>query len=179
MDVGSREELDPTYTLYVMAGGMDRAALEERLAGIEAKIAGVQQQIDEQRRAIERLERAGQPADHAKNLLPRLELLHKAYEEERAEIRSQRSEIGHLTSGYAVTTRAWRAVAPSPRAWTISGLTSISTISGQVCIKRPRTSTACATASTSAGGAPRKPVSSLAARSRCSAATISSLLPPP
>jgi hypothetical protein len=58
---------------------MDRTALEERLAGIEAKIAGVQQQIAEQRIAIERLERAGQPADHAKYLLAGLELLDKAY----------------------------------------------------------------------------------------------------
>jgi hypothetical protein len=62
-----------------MASGMDRTALEERLAGIDAKIAGVAQQIDEQRQAIERLESAGQPADHAKYLLAGLELLHKAY----------------------------------------------------------------------------------------------------
>jgi hypothetical protein len=62
-----------------MASAMNRAALEERLAGIEAKIAGVEQQIDEQRQAIERLERGGQPADHAKYLLAGLELLHKAY----------------------------------------------------------------------------------------------------
>ena len=71
---------------------MDRTALEERLAGKEARIAGVQQQIAEQRQAIERLERAGQPADHAKYLLAGLELLHKAYRASRKAMLAEAQE---------------------------------------------------------------------------------------
>ena len=72
------------------------------------------------------------------------------------------------------TINASSAVAPCPLACTISGLTSISISSGMVCISRPIAMTACATASMSAGGAPRTPASSLAERSLRSASTICS-----
>src|SRR5689334_10528140 len=70
------------------------------------------------------------------------------------------------------TISASSAVAPCPSACTISGLTSISVSSGTVCISRSIACTTGMTASTSAGGAPRTPASSLAERSLPSASRI-------
>ena len=78
----------------------------------------------------------------------------------------------HAAQFDQATISASNAVAPCPLACTISGLTSISVSSGTVCISRPMAMTTCATAAMSAGGAPRKPVSSLAVRSLCNASTI-------
>ena len=78
----------------------------------------------------------------------------------------------HAAQFDQATINASNAVAPCPLACTISGLTSISVSSGTVCISRPMAMTTCATAAMSAGGAPRKPASSLAVRRLCNASTI-------
>src|SRR5262249_6757760 len=75
------------------------------------------------------------------------------------------------TSDTHTTISASSAVAPCPLACTISGLTSISVSSGTVCISRPMAMTTRATASMSAGGAPRKPARTLAERSLRSASS--------
>src|SRR5262249_39642449 len=80
--------------------------------------------------------------------------------------------IAHKSSLQPVTISASTAVTPSPLAWTKSGLISISLISGTVRISRPTRAAVRASASTSAGGAPRNPWSSFAVRSLNSSSAI-------
>jgi hypothetical protein len=72
---------------------MDPAAVRQNLLAIEAKIAGGLHQIIEQRAIIARLERDGQPADHAKYLLAGLELLQAAHRDGRDKILRALGEI--------------------------------------------------------------------------------------
>jgi hypothetical protein len=69
-----------------MGHSTDRAALQQRLAGIEAKVKGVLRQIGGQREVIVKLESAHRSADHARYLLAGLELLEAAYRDSRTKI---------------------------------------------------------------------------------------------
>ena len=76
--------------------------------------------------------------------------------------------------GYASTSRASRATAPSPCAYTMTGFKSISRICGSPRSRAARREMICATAATSSGGEPRNPRSSAALLSSCSSRAMPS-----
>jgi hypothetical protein len=63
--------------------GLDRSALERRLAETEEQIANGKQQIAQQRKLVAELEGDGREAAHAKYLLAGLELLQTARRDSR------------------------------------------------------------------------------------------------
>jgi uncharacterized coiled-coil protein SlyX len=63
--------------------GVDRPALEQRLAETEGRIANGEQQIAQQRKLVAELEGDGREADHARYLLAGLELLQTARRDSR------------------------------------------------------------------------------------------------